>query len=212
MIRDLKVLVAAVLALVAAGALGASGAQAAEFHCSVEPCRYTLKPDGTGKTAHQVFRIVKGETSGVVTCTTLSGEGVAAKTTTEVTFTTLRYELCTVAGSPASLRINGCHYLFSASGQLTLCPAGKEIEFESGGCLVKIAAQGPLSGVSYTNISGKTQTTISIAVNGIKGTVSAGCAGAFGFTGAFTEGEYSTGNTILSGETEAGVAATVWWE
>src|ERR1044071_4586469 len=82
MIRNLKVLIAAALALAAFGALGAAGAQAAEFHCSVEPCRYTLKPDGTGKTAHHVFRIVKGETSGAVICTTLSGEATSAKKTT----------------------------------------------------------------------------------------------------------------------------------
>ena len=38
MIRNLKVLVAAAMALAAFGVFSASGAQAAEFHCSAEPC------------------------------------------------------------------------------------------------------------------------------------------------------------------------------
>ncbi len=60
MIRNLKVLFAAALAPTALGAIAASAQGADEFHCSVEPCRGTLKPDGTGKTAHQVF-VVENE-------------------------------------------------------------------------------------------------------------------------------------------------------
>ena len=57
MIRNLKVLVAAAMALAAFGVFSASGAQAAEFHCSTEPCTGTLKPDETAgtKTSHHVF-------------------------------------------------------------------------------------------------------------------------------------------------------------
>jgi hypothetical protein len=68
MIRNLKILLAAAMALAALEAISASGAQAAEFHCTVEPCRVTLKPDGTGKTAHHVLVVRKGEASGSFTC------------------------------------------------------------------------------------------------------------------------------------------------
>jgi hypothetical protein len=79
MIRNLRVLFAAVMVL---GVLGAAGAaQAAEpeplFHCSVEPCKLKLKPDTDPektKTAHHVF-IVKnsGGESISFTCNQLDG-------------------------------------------------------------------------------------------------------------------------------------------
>lgn len=55
MSRNLRILLVVVSALVVSGAHSIAAQGADEFHCSVSPCRGTLRPDGTGKTAHQVF-------------------------------------------------------------------------------------------------------------------------------------------------------------
>lgn len=218
MIRNLKVLLAAAMALTAFGIMSASGAQAAEFHCSVEPCTATLKPDGTAKTAHHVFVVKKGAASGSFTCNELSGEGTAnTKTVTEITFKKLLYSGCSIAGSAVTVHMNGCEYKFSSHTTVTiLCPAGKEIELTVGGppalCTVKIPAQGPLEGSHYANINSKAEITAFPTVPKVTGTAGAGCKAIVGFEGHFTEAEYTTGNTIVTGETHAGVMANIWWE
>jgi heat shock protein HslJ len=103
MIRNLKVLMVGAMALVVLGAVGVSGAQAAEpeFHCSVEPCRATLDPDGAvpSKTAHNVFIIDKEGKSGSGTCNQITGEATSAtKTTKEGTVINIKYHTCTFSG------------------------------------------------------------------------------------------------------------------
>jgi hypothetical protein len=233
MIRNLKVLIAAAMALAALGAISASGAQAAEYHCTVEPCRGTLKPDGTTKTAHHVF-IVKGKTgsgelvSGSFTCGQLTGEGLSnTKTTKEFTVTELACDECNIAGTPCTVDFNGCDYHFVAGPPSTVtikCPAGKQIEItiKSAGvlkCTIDIPAQGPLGGISYHDAgTTKTELTVETAVKditGINATPAAGggsCIPFFGFNGLATEGEYTTGNVIVTGETTAGMHGGAWYE
>src|SRR4051812_44687039 len=118
MIRNLKILIAAAMALAALGAISASGAQAAEGHCSIEPCKVTVLPDGTpgiaGKTAHQVFVVKQGVNSTSVTCQKISGDGtVLTKTFKTIQLGNVAYSTCTLAtGSPADVRMNGCEYHF----------------------------------------------------------------------------------------------------
>jgi hypothetical protein len=231
MIRNLKVLLAAAMALAAFGAVAASGASAAEYHCTVEPCRVTLKPDGTGKTAHHVFIVKKGAASGSFTCNTLDGTGLSAtKTTNILTIESLNYTECNIVGTPVTVDMNGCNYVFSATpATVTIaCPVGKQIELTikektEGGvehlrCTVDVAGQGPLTGITYHD-AGTTKTELTVGalvkdITSVTATPPAGgsCIPYVGFNGAADEAEYLTGNTIITGETTAGVHGGVWYE
>jgi hypothetical protein len=237
MIRNLKILLAAVMALVTLGAISASGAQAAEYHCTVEPCRGTLKPDGAvpSKTAHHVF-VVKGKNaagepvSGSFTCNQLTGEGLSnTKTTKEFTATGLACDGCAIVGTPCDVDFNGCDYHFVAGPPSTVtikCPAGKQIEItikENGTtlkCTIDIPAQGPLGGITYHDAAEpptRTELTVQALVKDITGIIATPAAGSscipyVGFNGSATEGEYTTGNTIVTGETITGVHVGGWYE
>jgi hypothetical protein len=221
MIRNLKALAAAAMSLAVFGVAAVSTGQAAEFHCSVEPCRYTMKPDGTVgfKTAHHVFAINEGEGIVTVTCAKVEGEGTSStKTAKELTITNLGGLLpCTLNGEAASVVLNSCGYLYSSAGELTIkCPFGKGMEFVGPGCRMVIAPQGPLPGIKYYDAGAtKSELTVETSVQKLKGELigsKAGCGGVE--PGAFTEGEYKTGNAILTGETDNAEAkmANVWWE
>jgi hypothetical protein len=223
MIRSLNVLIATVIGLVALGAIAVAGATGAEFHCSVEPCRFTLKPDETAgtKTGHHVAIFKKEASSGSATCNQLTGEGTSnTKTTKELTITGLKYDECSLAGTPITVDFKGCTYLLTAGPPSTWtikCPEGKVIEWTviSGGvtrCVITWTPQGPLSGLVFHD-AGLTQTevTLSILVKGIHGFAHVGCLPYLGFEGTFILGEYTTGNTIITGETTAGVHASEWY-
>ncbi|MET0557268.1 MAG: hypothetical protein ABW065_01160 [Solirubrobacterales bacterium] len=232
MIRNLKVLFGAMLALVAFGVVSVSGAQAAEFHCSVENCRYRLKTDINeavgAKNYHHVFIIDDLTTGGSVsfTCQDLTGEGTTIfKTASELTVTNLNYNDknaagvgCTIGGSGSlTVDMNGCDYLFSAAGTVkVVCPEGKKIELTKVGCTYTIGPQGPLAGITYKTIGTSPpgrEVTVSPNVKGISITLDGtpeGC-GVGALTDKF-EGTYTTGNTTVTAETQAEVRADGWWE
>jgi hypothetical protein len=219
MIRGLKILTGVALAVAAFGAISASGAQAAKFHCSVSPCRLTLRPDGTGTTAHHVLIIKKGPFSASFTCKKLEGEAVLeVKEATSAKFNNIAYKECSVAGSASTIDTAGCGYkIFSESEQVNLeCESGKDIQITVGPCTITIQGQ-ILTGVRSHNIGKESETTTEITtevlLKGISGSVGASCKGVLGFENeAFTEGEYTTGNTIVTGETSpGGVMANTWW-
>jgi hypothetical protein len=233
MIRNLKVLMAAATALAAFGVFSASGAQAAEFHCSVEPCDGTLKPDeavGT-KTAHHVFIVDNTLGESVSFTCYLDGHTTVSlkKTMSQIEFggavgaaNALNYTGCLVNGSiPVTVDMNGCKYNFTAAGTVTItgCNEGKQIEVTyetaSGKCVLGVPAQGPLSTIKYHNIgtSPKREVTVEanvtpIKVNRISGT-KATCI--IDPTVTLT-GTYTTGNTLITGETAAGAQLDTWWE
>jgi hypothetical protein len=231
MIRNLKILIAAAMTLTAFGAVSASGAQAAEelFHCSVAPCRFRALPDGTGKTAHHVFEVHSLDTKENVsfTCNTLSGHGTAKnKTEEDVTLTEIKYNTCSVNGSPGvTVDMNGCEYTFTSKGGgvndganvHVLCPVGKKIEVTvPGGCTFSIAAQTPTgNGIGYHNEGVTPARTITVTANvhGIVTTASAGCSALIN-PNQTLEGTYTTGNTHVTGETDDGldVMADAWFE
>jgi len=241
MIRNLKVLLLAAMALTAFGALNAAGAHAAEekFHCSVEPCRLTARSDGTTNTAtaHQVF--VVSDTSSPVrsdsfTCASVTGEANSAtKTNTELKLENIVYARpCTVNGSGSvDVRMNSCTYLFRSTGGGTVagaevhieCPGAKHIEIEltnaSGVtlCTLEVTPQTVTSGIKYHTIgtAPNREATVEAAATGINveptvGDTAAGC----GIDPAKLPwtGKYSTGNAIVTGETNAGVMAEAWFE
>jgi hypothetical protein len=224
MTRNLKVLMAAAFALAAFGVLSASAAQAAEFHCATHPCRGTLKPDGAvgSKTAHHVF-IINGDTSAGVpssissTCNEISGESTSeTETTTSQKFENIKYTGCTFIGQPATVSMNGCTYTFTSAGQVTItCPGTNKIEIKiETGCTATIGSQGPLNGISYHTIGAGTtrEITAEALVKGITATLD-GTPEKCGGIATVTSAEYTTGNTIITGETDpGGVHVATWYE
>ncbi len=229
MIRNLKILLAAAMALMAFGALGASGAQAAEFHCSVEPCAVKVLPDGkpgpTGKTAHHVFVIKQGANSFSTTCESIVGEGTAStKTLKALTIGNIKGSNCGFLGKSATLTMNGCEYLINASGGIKgggtltiVCPPGKEIEagLVGGGCMYRIPSQGPLNEVKFhdaeTGGVKESELTVEVAVENIAVKVTE--EDCWGMEEGAATAEFTTGNTILTSETDpGGVKANFWWE
>ena len=227
MIRNLKILIAAAMALTALGAIGASGAQAAnEYHCAVEPCTVTIKPDGVvpNKTSHHLFEVTQGAVSVATTCNQLSGRANSAKkTATSLTFTELVYSGCNIAGSASTVNMNGCDYLFTATGLNTssvtvTCPEGKKIEITEpvSGCVVSVGSQPAVAGIKThdpkTGGIAKTELTAEAAVT-INGNASANAkCGGFGLKAEGVTGHYTTGNVELTGENHAGVHQAVWFE
>ncbi len=217
-IRYIKTLLFTAVVPTVFWAVGASGVQAAEFHCAVEPCRVTLKPDGSGKTAHQLW-VFRNETGDAfpITCGSISGEAtLPTKTAKELTVTNVGYQNCVTAFEWVSIKMNGCHYLFTSAGELSIgCPENEKIEIfipDFGNCLVTIEAQGPLSGIKYHDAGlPKAELTIETAVKGIKSTIdNKPC----GIPSGEYKGEITTGNAILTGETDNEEAKMVnfWWE
>lgn len=221
MTRTLKAFVLAGMAMVALSALGASGAQAAEFHCSVEPCVFTAGPDETAgtKTAHHVlvFTNTVGHSLSI-TCNRITSHGTSStKTATTVTLTGIAYDACIFAGQVTTLKMNGCNYAFTSHGAMSIqCPEGKKIEFEIPGCKIEIGSQA-LTGVTFHNIgtpgTTTTRVTVSTHVTNIAMTMSGSTAGCGGVDPTKTPvtGAYTTGNSILSAETEGAVPAEGWW-
>ena len=156
MSSKLKLLMAGLLALGLLTATSVTGAAAAEFHCTVEPCRVTLKPDGEAKTAHQVLT-VKKEVGGFVveaygfTCSSITGEGtLVGKLSKEMTLFNLEYHNCVTVGTNAQVKMNGCDYVLGSSGTLSVkCPPGAKIEWIAIGCTATIGEQGPLFGPTF---------------------------------------------------------------
>jgi hypothetical protein len=229
MIRNLKVLFAAAMVLGALGVLGAASAQAAEplFHCSVAPCKLTLKPDGTLKTEHHVF-IVKNNASPVesisFTCNTLDGTATSSSLTfTTATVTNLEYTTCIqqADSSVVKVRTNGCDYTLTSHGKVGVtCPEGKVIEVENAtGCIMEIPGFVDKEKVTYHNLgtSPNREVTVSPLVTGIHVTTKSSDAQCgIKVVGKTLTGEYTTGNTIATAETDpkegAGSMIDGWWE
>jgi hypothetical protein len=94
-----------------------------------------------------------------------------------------------------------------------LCPAGKAIEIKvpATGCTFTIGAQ-TLGGINYANLGEAPNRTVTVSTNvtGIAGTANDSCTTLSINPGAIT-GDYTTGNTIVTGETSGGVMADAWY-
>ncbi len=227
MIRNLKILIAA-MALTVFGAIGASSAQAAEFHCGVEPCTMTVKPDGkpgpAGKTAHFVWIVRQGAAAVSTTCQQGTGDATSAtKTFNTITLTNIVYHECNDAGENATMKMNGCEYHFVVGGihHATMqirCPAGKAIQMEvpATGCLMTIGETGVLGGgltFKDAETSGvkKTEITAETTVTEIPMTVNNKCPG--GLKEGAATGEITTWNFELTAEEDKNeVHTNLWWE
>jgi hypothetical protein len=245
MIRNLKVLLAAATALAAFGAFSASAHAAEEkFHCSVEPCRATLLPDEAASTttAHHVF-VVKGKTAGgfdasvSFTCNQLTGEATSnTQTTTELTFTNLRYEnaageqKCKVGASETlALNFTSCDYNFTSTGGSTstaqihvFCgTAGDGIDLSVKGTTCLQITPFTSTGLGYhdSNIGGAkhlvtatANVVVPAAALDLKNVGNANCA-ALNLV-SVTSSIFTTGNTLVTTETDTvpPIMANAWFE
>jgi hypothetical protein len=205
MTRSFKLLILTVLAI---SAIGGDTAAAAAFEKPPGPITSTITPDGSGKNKHKVWDIP----GHFLTCAEENGtftSGDAASQISQLISAAWNYIGCVMLGQEATVSMNGCNYAFHASGVTDiLCPPGNEITFSipSPPCDVKIPAQSGLGTVTYSNINGETEITVSQSITGISGTaVGAGCPA----TGSFTNGNVTTGNFILTAEKDDGTKTMV---
>ena len=226
MIRNLKTLMIAAMAVMVFGVVAASSAHAAEekYHCSVAPCIVTTRPDGTGTTAHHVFIIKNslGE-SASFTCKVLDAEGTSATVTfTELTLKNIIWTECNGNGQPVVVRTNGCHLKLTSTGAASPfggiahleCSSPKHIEIEVTGlgCRFEVTPQ-TVAGFNYTNINSKSETTVTAKIPGVvvEGPFPAGAC-LIKNSPPFTS-EYTTGNTVVTGEVDPGeTMVRAWFE
>lgn len=182
-------------------------AQAAEFRCSVEPCRLRFNSDGAvpSKESHQVFNLSSLGTSVNITCNQLTGESTVAVTpTTELSFKNLEYDGC----GGFEVKMNECEYRFGSAGTLSIvCPAGRQVEIRwTNGffpeCRYTVGAQGPFAGVSISNTIKLEPKQIRVA-NAAEG-ISVGLfpsSGACGFSNPTTL-KFETARVLLTAESD----------
>ncbi len=232
MIRHSRTISSAVVVIAAFAALTAS-AQASTFTAPGAGAGVTtrLKPakDGTGKTSHHVFVVgnAAGTSTVSFTCEEVTGQhdhnhlfgpdGHATMTSTYIT--------CNAAGQSVTVTNTGCIVTFTANGEVHLlndtakvCSHGagnSPIDVEFTGCKVEVGAQ-TLKGVKYHNLnaagttvgSGEgTKVTVEPVVTGI----TYNAAGANCNFGTTSNGTYTTGNTIVTGE-RGGAAVELRWD
>jgi hypothetical protein len=220
MIRNLKSLLLAALAVAALGALAASAASAAQFTAEGQEGKettLTVLPDGTGKTAHQVFDIRKGPSEGVlaITCNEVTGSAtVSGSSFTEATITphwgktvsgVFKTE-CNFAGQEVEVNTGACDLILTASGSVIIktdtkvageCKHGKQpITFINTtlNCHVEVGAQ-TINGVKYHNLEGGLVTVEPKELAVEYNATGVGCP-----YGTLSNGQLTTGNTIITGE------------
>jgi hypothetical protein len=212
MIRNLKALGLAVMAVLALLAMTASVASASEEeHSEAAETTITGLPDGTGKTAHHLIDLAGTS----ITCekNILDGDMKAA-TVTELIMT-FKYEGCTFNGAKITVDPGQCEFIVTFNGGLDIASTGggncntSPIRITGLGCEVRMGTQ-KLNGLNFHNINNKTEVTMEMLIKGITYTAEgAACPKA----GTFNDGEYTTGNTILTGEDPNTLAMIpIWWE
>jgi hypothetical protein len=159
------------------------------------------------------------------TCAELKGEGTTAgETATEVTVEALSYPSagCKVNGSSGvTVDMNGCKYKFNSVGTVSVtgCTnAAKAIEITiTGGCTYTIpeTAVQNKSGIDYHTIGTTPNREVTVEVRHVTFEGISANAACEVFTGTQLTnltGTYTTGNTIVTGETQAGVMKDAWFE
>jgi len=220
MTRNLRALMVSALAVLAMGAVGVQGAQGALFHSEITNTTLTVRSDGTGKTAHQVFDVANGS----VTCAGITGHGsMAAETETSVTVEVTYVEPCTYVGQLMSINMGQCDYTFTSHGKVSItnstggnCAAVPiTITAPSPPCTLTISNAGGknqnLGTVTYKTVGAGVNREITIAPNvpGVHYTAhGSGCPK----VGTFEDGAITTGNAFVTGETIGGAMVGIWWE
>lgn len=200
--RHFKFLLLAALAL---GLIASIPAQAAVFtNVNGGNTIITGSSDGAGtKTGHHVMNLPG---NGTVTCNSINLQGTASnKEFAEMTMTVV-YTGCNFLGQVATINMRGCDYLFRANGGFKIASkvekncATEPMEISVSGCTVTLGEQEFASGLVYHPL-GAEEATMEMKLTKIVGNaVGVACP----VPGAFANGEYTTGNTIFTGESDDG--------
>jgi hypothetical protein len=200
--RKLKVLLLAAMAVTAVSAFSVASAQAFTKFKNPEGGNTVIvsTPDGTvSKEHHHVFVTE----AGTLTCSTAEFKGtISVATTASQELSIVSYKNCDFQGVGATVTPNGCTYVLNAGGSFQIkCPTSKVIEVTAGSCVIKVGEQSSLSGLGYASINTSKEITFTMSVKAITYSA-AGCASGNG--NSKNNGEYTTGNTILTGEEDVG--------
>ena len=219
MTRILKALAMAALATLAMGAMAAAAAQAhtpAAFNSELEETVITSTVDGaTGKEKHHVIDLAGKP----LTCPEPSFKGeLKGKINTELTLEPeYNTGICSYNTTEnAAVTMNGGDYVFRANGEFVIgSKAGKNCATEpikiqtENFCLFEIGPQTIKGVLTYKNIvvGGVEEITVEIRPTGIAYTAGAFCPA----KGIFANGNYTTGNTILTGANKGGAMTNIKW-
>jgi hypothetical protein len=226
MIRNLKALLLAATAVLAVSAVGASAAQAALFHSEINNPTLTVKTDGAlnSKTAHQVFDAA----GATVTAAGITGDGVAISpengTSTSVTVDVSYEKPITFVGQEANVEMRGCDYTVTSHGTVSLTNStGKSCATEpivvsvpSPPCTVTIGNAGGvnqnLHSIKFHNLGAGTNREVTIEAN-VTGITYHATGSGCPLTGTRSDGNYTTGNAIVTASNPVGGAMVgIWWE
>jgi len=208
MTRRAKVLMLSMTALLAMSAFAAA-AQAttpATFTSTNQETTVSATPDGAvgSSTAHHVF-----DAAGLsITCNQIrfhQVQGGVASGGLGFAFETLTveptYDECTFLGVSVTVNMNGCQFVFSAANGVVIqnrigksC-ALEPITFEGPGAKVEVGPQS-LTGITYHNV--KPGTSEEITVEALVKNIAGKCTGIFCGSSSFANGEYTTGNTLVT--------------
>lgn len=192
---------AALTAALLMSAVGVASASATEFEASKETG--TIESHGgvyssstkTYKTEEQVFSVeYETKKSMTVECSKVTDKGSVTKAKAETQIVTAKYTGCEVAGTGA--KEIEAEYEFNAGGTVTVKKA-ITITATNGTCTVSVPAQGPLSKVTYSEITGpegNTALEIDAAVTGIEWSATgslASCDGTGSKVGTGKTGSYT---------------------
>jgi len=191
-------LLAAVFAVLAFGV----GFAQAEFESADPTTTVSTTADGTGKNSHQVLDLAGAPLTcpGIELNTSFVGTKSAPALFASVEFT----GACNYLGQSAAVNMHGCGFNLHSNGELDVsgatCAANPmTVSVPAPACSVSIPPQTGLKTVKYTNIKpgAVSEITLELSLTGIKYTATgAGCV----ITGTKTDGAYTTGRAILTGE------------
>jgi hypothetical protein len=199
--RNLRLLLLAALAL---GLIAPIPAQAAVFtNVNGGNTIITGSSDGAGATGHHVMNFPG---NGTLTCNSINLQGTASnKEFAEMTMTA-GYAGCTFLGKLATINMQGCDYLFRANGGFKIASsvekncATEPMEIIVTGCTITLGEQEFASGLVYHPHAAE-EATMEMKLTKLSWkAVGASCLA----PGAFANGEYTTGNTIFTGESDDG--------
>jgi hypothetical protein len=185
-------------------AIAANPAQAAVFtNTGGGNTIITGLPDGTGTTAHHVINF-PGD--GTFTCNSINFQGTAGNKEFAEMTVTVAYNGCTFRGALATVNMRGCDYLYRANGGFKIASivekecAKEPMEISITGCTVKLGEQEFASGILYHPLAVEEGTLETKLTKMQWQAVGIGCP----VPGQFSNGEYETGNAILTSESDDG--------
>jgi hypothetical protein len=205
MVRNLKIVGLAVLAMLAMTAVAATAAQAVEFHSEVDNTILTGKTEAGSSS-------VLDAAGASISCTSGTFTGTQPTKTAGAVTLTPAYSDCTFLGiTNTPIEMHGCQYTLHSLGQFDVTGAPcNGITFEAAGCKVEIKQQSLLEKVTFTNLGTGTtrEVTMTPHIPGITYTSSGLCPK----SGTFSDGNYTSGNATVKGETSKGVQVGFWVE